>query len=136
MRYGNVMNSKQTSRKNGVAFLDRKPDRATWLKGGAAVCQPSANVVPDKIWRIVLLGAPGIGKGTQADLLCERLGACLNQNIRGAFEQGGFVCPGGGRAGWKTLLEILKSVFIRLSPVPNTPPAGRIGPVLGGRDGC
>ena len=27
-------------------------------------------------WRLVLLGAPGVGKGTQADLLRERLGAC------------------------------------------------------------
>ena len=76
MRYDDIMNSKRTSRKNGVVVLDGKPDRAAWLKGGAAVCQPPASIVPDKIWRIVLLGAPGIGKGTQADLLCERLGAC------------------------------------------------------------
>jgi adenylate kinase len=27
-------------------------------------------------WRLVLLGAPGVGKGTQAPLLSERLGAC------------------------------------------------------------
>jgi len=27
-------------------------------------------------WRLVLLGAPGVGKGTQADLLHQRLGAC------------------------------------------------------------
>ncbi len=27
-------------------------------------------------WRLVLLGAPGVGKGTQADLLRQRLGAC------------------------------------------------------------
>lgn len=27
-------------------------------------------------WRLVLLGAPGVGKGTQADLLHRRLGAC------------------------------------------------------------
>jgi adenylate kinase len=27
-------------------------------------------------WRLVLLGAPGVGKGTQADLLNQRLGAC------------------------------------------------------------
>jgi len=27
-------------------------------------------------WRLVLLGAPGVGKGTQADLLNRRLGAC------------------------------------------------------------
>jgi adenylate kinase len=27
-------------------------------------------------WRLVLLGAPGVGKGTQADFLHQRLGAC------------------------------------------------------------
>jgi adenylate kinase len=28
------------------------------------------------VWRLVLLGAPGVGKGTQAELLSRRLGAC------------------------------------------------------------
>lgn len=50
-------------------------DRAAWLKGGQARCStpPRAPVRP---WRLVLLGAPGVGKGTQAELLQERLGAC------------------------------------------------------------
>lgn len=50
-------------------------DRATWLKGGLARCSvpPPA---PTRPWRLVLLGAPGVGKGTQAELLQERLGAC------------------------------------------------------------
>jgi len=48
--------------------------RAAWLQGPPAQCvlpEPQANP-----WRLVLLGAPGVGKGTQADLLHQRLGAC------------------------------------------------------------
>ncbi len=50
-------------------------DRAAWLKGGEAHCSvtPRQRKHP---WRLVLLGAPGVGKGTQAELLSERLGAC------------------------------------------------------------
>jgi adenylate kinase len=52
-----------------------KNDRAEWLQGPPAVC----SVLPGETrspWRLVLLGAPGVGKGTQADLLQQRLGAC------------------------------------------------------------
>lgn len=52
-----------------------KSDRASWLKGPASHC----SVGPAKVsraWRLVLLGAPGVGKGTQAELLAQRLGAC------------------------------------------------------------
>ena len=57
--------------------MNTKNDRAAWLKGGEAHCcvtpQPPSS---GKAWRLVLLGAPGVGKGTQAALLAERLGAC------------------------------------------------------------
>ena len=51
-----------------------KTDRAAWLQGPSAHCE----TVPKtgNPWRLVLLGAPGVGKGTQADLLHQRLGAC------------------------------------------------------------
>jgi adenylate kinase len=53
----------------------RNNDRAAWLQGPPAECSqvPEAAQSP---WRLVLLGAPGVGKGTQADLLCEHLKAC------------------------------------------------------------
>jgi len=53
-----------------------KRDRAVWLKGGNAVCANPPSKPNGRIWRLVLLGAPGVGKGTQAELLSERLGAC------------------------------------------------------------
>jgi adenylate kinase len=49
-------------------------DRAAWLKGSAAPCSNPPH--PTRPFRLILLGAPGVGKGTQAELLSERLGAC------------------------------------------------------------
>lgn len=52
-----------------------KNDRATWLKGPAAHCSKLPHSRPTP-FHFILLGAPGVGKGTQAELLSERLGAC------------------------------------------------------------
>lgn len=55
-------------------------ERIIWIKGKSNGCKtPSKTASPKKpasAYRMVLLGAPGVGKGTQAQLLCTRLGAC------------------------------------------------------------
>ena len=55
--------------------MQTKRDRQAWIKAGTATCEPprSAQRAP---CRLILLGAPGVGKGTQAELLAAHLGAC------------------------------------------------------------
>jgi adenylate kinase len=59
-----------------LAPMNEVNDRAAWFKGGAALCDRIHAQPTKKVYRLVLLGAPGVGKGTQANLLCEQLGAC------------------------------------------------------------
>lgn len=56
-----------------------KNDRIQWLQGPSADSSLQCSLPPAECpapWRLVLLGAPGVGKGTQAELLTERLQAC------------------------------------------------------------
>ena len=48
--------------------------RTAWLEGPSAPCHHQPKVA--RPWRLILLEAPGVGKGAQADLLHRRLGAC------------------------------------------------------------
>jgi adenylate kinase len=50
-------------------------NRASWLQGPGHRCEGMGEP-PMRAWRLILLGAPGTGKGTQAALLTARLGAC------------------------------------------------------------
>ena len=54
--------------------MDGRVERVAWLKDPQSDCEPIPR--PAKAFRLVLLGAPGIGKGTQASLIAERLGPC------------------------------------------------------------
>jgi adenylate kinase len=55
--------------------MESKTDRKAWLQGPGATCTPAPTGQANPA-RLVLLGAPGVGKGTQAELLCANLGTC------------------------------------------------------------
>jgi len=48
--------------------------QTAWIQGGA-IEGKDLPPLPPRPYRLVLLGAPGVGKGTQAELICGRLGA-------------------------------------------------------------
>jgi len=50
-------------------------DRIAWINGPGSQCETTPEGLGDP-FRLVLLGAPGVGKGTQADLLRQELRAC------------------------------------------------------------
>lgn len=68
-------------------------NRHAWLQGGDAHCDRPPNN-PRLPRRVVLLGAPGVGKGTQAAMLGEAVGACclstgdLFRTLRSRCQQG------------------------------------------------
>ncbi len=49
--------------------------RLAWLLGPGANCEKTGPV-PPRPWHLVLLGPPGVGKGTQAEKIIAEFGAC------------------------------------------------------------
>jgi adenylate kinase len=70
------MNANRFFPKTDGVGLMAKQDRTAWLRGGNAQCLMPPRKPLGKAWHLVLLGAPGVGKGTQAELLSERLACC------------------------------------------------------------
>jgi adenylate kinase len=56
--------------------VNEKNERVAWIKGGDVPCSNPPLTPLKRVWRLVLLGPPGVGKGTQAVLMHERFGAC------------------------------------------------------------
>jgi adenylate kinase len=50
-------------------------NRISWLQGPDANCAKTGPVAP-RPWHLVLLGPPGVGKGTQAERIIAEFGAC------------------------------------------------------------
>ena len=48
--------------------MSKQQIRTAWIKGGPVKCDILPQR-PARLYRLVLLGAPGVGKGTQAELL-------------------------------------------------------------------
>ncbi len=56
--------------------MKTKNDRASWITGGRVPCSILPKVTRANPLRFVLLGAPGVGKGTQAERISEYYGVC------------------------------------------------------------
>ncbi len=70
------MSNNRFFKKPGTGGVIAPHDRSAWIKGGNQRCVMPPRKPAGRAWRIILLGAPGVGKGTQAEMLCERLGPC------------------------------------------------------------
>jgi adenylate kinase len=73
-------------------------DRTAWLLGGDAVCKEQPPEL-ERPLRLILLGAPGVGKGTQAELITSGFACC--QLSTGDVFRAASSPDHGGCAGWE-----------------------------------
>lgn len=69
------MSVQDRAKNNTGAQSTPNRDRAGWFQPYSAEC-PEPLCAGGSPWRLILLGAPGVGKGTQADLLNQHLNIC------------------------------------------------------------
>ena len=81
-------------------------DRGAWLNGGTTCCNVPPGPVANPA-RLVLLGAPGVGKGTQAELLSRHLGAC-HLSTGDVFRAAKTACHGEATPAMKTALDCMQ----------------------------
>src|SRR5947209_3355634 len=67
-------------------------NRKAWLQGASARCNLPPEK-PERPQRLVLLGPPGVGKGTQAEMLCAKLGTC-HLSTGDIFRSANNICSG------------------------------------------
>lgn len=60
---------------SSITTQKKRDDRGAWFQGSPQECADALRPGSSP-WRLILLGAPGVGKGTQAYLLNQRLKAC------------------------------------------------------------
>ena len=81
-------------------------NRAAWIEGPSSQCETTPEPAL-LLWRLILLGAPGVGKGTQAERLHRRPRAC-HPSTGDVFRTAGSRADGNQTAAMKEALAYMR----------------------------